>query len=194
MIGSASLNSLFEQALVQVSDERIREELELIRQGKDTIVLDLALTKELDEDETLGEEETQTLSGKIRDMGIPEKIKLAMLGNSVARGLLIRDPNWMVASFVLSNPKITDGEIHDFAKNANLDELVFRSIAKKSAWMKNYSVKQAIVSNPKTPVDISIKWLKFLKDKDLKNLAKSKGIPQVIASQCKKLIEKRSKK
>ena len=180
--------------MVQVEDERIRDQLELIRQGKDSIVLDLELTRDLDDDETLDEEQAQNLGGKIREMGVAEKIKLAMLGNSVARGILIRDTNWQVASFVLANPKITDSEINDFAKNANLDELVFRAISKNSQWMKNYSVKHGIVSNPKTPVDVSIRWLKYLKDKDLKNLGKSKGIPQVISGQCKKLLEKRSKK
>ena len=178
MIATSNLDALFTQAIAQVEDERIREQLELIRQGKDSIVIDDEFLDDSSDDEELDEESLQNLAGKIREMNVASKIKMAMLGNKIARGILIRDSNWQVAGFVLANPRITDNEIHDFANNANLDEMVFRAIAGKSQWMKNYSVKQALVGNPKTPVDVSIKWLKFLKDKDLKNLAKSKGIPQ----------------
>jgi hypothetical protein len=118
---------------------------------------------------------------------------MALLGNQIARAILIRDTNRQIAQFVLSNPRITDTEILEFSKNANLDESVLRSIATCEEWMKHYSVKLGILSNPKTPVDISIKWIKYLQSKDLRGLAKSRGVPQVIVSQCRKLLETRQK-
>lgn len=192
MIQSANLDMLFQAALTQIRDPRIREQLELIRQGKDSIVLAAELTEESEEE--LTEEESQNMAAAIREMSIPQKIKLALLGNMVARTFLIRDTNWMVASFVLQNPRLTDSEVYEFARNKDLDQQVFRTIAGDPTWMRSYAVKAAIVGNPKTPVDVSIKWLKHLQDRDLRNLAKSRDIPQVLVGQCKKLLETRSKK
>ncbi len=194
MIRSSSLDKLFASALTQVEDVRIRAELELIMSGNDDIVLPDELTDPIDEEIDIDEEEEGTLAAQIREMSIPHKVKLALTGNKLARGLLIRDNNWMVASFVLENGQLTEGEVQEFAKNANLDQLVFRAIASRADWMRSYATKASLVSNPKTPVDVSIKWLKHLKDKDLRNLSKSKGVPQVITTQSRKLVEKRSKK
>ena len=44
---------------------------------------------------------------RLGDMTVPEKVKCAMKGTREMRAVLIRDPNRMVASAVLSCPKVT---------------------------------------------------------------------------------------
>lgn len=189
----ASLQKLFQQATSQIRDPKILEQLEAVMEGRDDIILpEILLADATDED--VDEEKSANLAALIREMTVPQKIKTALLGNMVARSILIRDTNWMVANFVLQNPRLSETEIHDFAKNTNLDDQVFRAIANDAEYMKNYSIKLNIVSNPKTPVDVSLKWLKHLQTKDLRNLGRSKGIPQVIVGQCRKLLETRTKK
>lgn len=190
---SADLTKLFMLASAQVHDPRIREQLEAVMEGKDDIILPEFLLDD-ETDENVDEEVINNMGALIRGMTIPQKIKTALLGNQTARSILIRDSNWQVAGFVLANPRLTENEIHEFARNTNLDENVFRAIAGSPDWMKSYGVKLGIVSNPKTPVDVSIKWIKHLQVKDLRNLARSKGIPQVITGQCRKLLETREKK
>lgn len=68
---------------------------------------------------------------------------------------------------------------------------MLRGIGNNASWMKAYALKHAIVSNPKTPIDIALRWLKHLQDKDLGRLAKSKNISQIVATQSRKLFEKR---
>ncbi len=144
------------------------------------------------------EEDEQSLQKKaqinLRDLSIPQRIKLAMFGNKAARIGLLRDPNRMVQLFVLDNPRISDGEVSDVAKNTNVDEAVLRAVANNSQWMKGYTMKLLVCNNPKMPVDVTLKWFKFLTDKDLVNLSRSKNVPQVLASQARKLSEKRVKK
>lgn len=130
----------------------------------------------------------------IKDMSIPQKIKLAMFGNKSARTTLLRDPNRMIQLFVLDNPRISDTELMDIAKNNQVDEQVLRTLAGNAQWMKNYSMKLTICMNSKVPVDISLKWFKFLTDKDLVAISRSKNVPSVLATQARKLHEKRHKK
>lgn len=188
-------DKLWEQLLSSDEAAECRAELGAVRSGSDKIALDKALTKEEEQEEAAEQEEAsgnaEDLLSKVKDMSVPEKIKLALFGNKAARSLLIRDRNRQVPLFVLQNSRISEEEIVEIAKNTNIDELVFRAIANDSTWMKNYAVKLALVSNPRVPIDISLRWLKYLHDSDLRNLSRSRNISQVVATQCRKLMEKR---
>ena len=70
------------------------------------------------------------------------------------RAILIRDPNRMVASAVLSCPKVNEAEVEAFAKMGNVSEDILRTIAMTRAWTKSYGVSLSLVKNSKTPVAI----------------------------------------
>ena len=180
---NSELAQLFE--LAQNSEEAAAhaDELKTIASGADAIVLPAELVK--DGPDT-GEESAAAMISALR---IPEKIKLALYGNKVARGTLIKDRYRQIPLFVLQNPRLTESEVLEFAKNTGLEQVVLRAIAAAPTWIKSYAIKLAIVSNPKVPIDASIRFVPHLLDKDLRRLAKSKNIPQAIAVQCRKLAE-----
>lgn len=128
------------------------------------------------------------LQAQIQDMKLPEKIKLAMLGNSGCRAILIRDPNKMIRDFVLGNPKLTLKEVEEFSRNTNLDEGVLRTISGNKTWMKNYKMKLNLVMNPKTPIDLSVKWLKHILVGDLRRIARSKNLPSTVVNVARKRL------
>lgn len=138
--------------------------------------------------ELVKEGEHKDIRALIGDMTVAQKVKLAMLGNSICRALLINDRNRMVQEFVLRNPKIQINEIESFSKNPNTTENVLRLISGTREWVAEYQVKLGLVLNPKTPPDIALKWLRFLMPNELKRVAKSKGIPQVVAVAAKKAV------
>ena len=119
-----------------------------------------------------------TLSKRITTMGVMEKVKLAMRGTREARGLLIRDPNRLVSSAVLSSPKLTEAEVEAFAKMGNVGEEVLRLIGTNRNWTKNYGVIAGLCRNAKTPVAISMHLLQRINDKDVKMLATDRNIPE----------------
>ena len=171
--------------------ETSQKEILAIVEGKDSIKLPEEMVAEKEEVVTHEGSDMYTLIGK---MSVPEKVKLALFGNQTARRILIRDTSSkQIPFFVLQNARITEAEIYDIAKNSNIDEMVLRAIANNSHYMKNYAVKVAIVSNPRVPIDVSLKWVKFLVDKDLKKLASSKNIPQVLSTHCQKMLENKKK-
>lgn len=186
MANAEDLNRLRELAMQRLEDGPERRALLSSRPDD----LD-ALPKELLKEDSGPSDETVI---NIRDMSMAQKIKLAMFGNKAARTTLLRDPNRLIQMFVLDNPRISDNELADIAKNTSVDEAVLRAVAGNTSWMKPYSMKLTICTNPKVPVDVTLKWFKFLTDKDLMNLARSKNIPQVLSTQCRKLYEKRKEK
>lgn len=165
-----------------------REELFDILEGRDDIILPSYLLEESGEDT---KEKAVSMLNFISSLSAPKKMKLAVTGNKAVRAVLLRDRSRQIPLLVLENPQISEEEVAELARSTNADETVLRSIAGSNKWMKHYSIKLAIVSNPKVPLDISIKWAKFLKDNDLKRLSKTKSIPQALATQCLRIISMR---
>ncbi len=135
------------------------------------------------------EEDHRDIRARIGDMTLPEKIKLAMFGDGTCRSILILDSNRIVPTFVLKNPKLQLSEVESFAANPNLSDAVLRQIGEGREWIKSYAVKLGLTTNPKTPPDMAIRWLRHLMKNDLKRIAKSKNVPQLIAITAKKWLQ-----
>jgi hypothetical protein len=146
------------------------------------------LPKELEEEK----EANSSLHSQIKEMTMAQKIKLSMFGNQSARAILIRDPNKLISLFVLKNARITDQEIVEFARNKDLSETILREIANNGVWMKNYAVKVSIVCNAKVPNTLALKWLGHLLPKDLQKVSKSRDVPQVVSTQAKRLLARKT--
>jgi hypothetical protein len=128
----------------------------------------------------------------ISKLNVAGKIRLATVGNAAARALLVRDPMKMVAVAAIQAQGVTDIEAARYAGNAGLCDDVIRYIASRREWTRLYGVKVSLIMNPKTPLPEVARMLPHLRDKDLRNVAKSKGIPSAVAAQARKLISQRT--
>ncbi|HEY6037823.1 MAG TPA: hypothetical protein VIV58_26260 [Kofleriaceae bacterium] len=125
-------------------------------------------------------------------LSVPGKIRAAQLGNGVIRGEAIRDPIKMVAVAAIKSPGVTEFEAARYASNAGLSEEVIKYIAQKREWTKLYGIKYSLCRNPKTPVTETMRFLPFLREKDLAGIAKSRGVPSAVVAQARKLIAQRT--
>jgi hypothetical protein len=128
----------------------------------------------------------------LNKMSVPAKIRLATLGNAFARALLIRDPMKMVAVAAIKSPGVTDLEAAKYAGNQALAADVIAYIAARRDWTRLYGTKKALILNPKTPLTESTKLLLHLRERDLRLIASSKGIPSAVVAQARKLLNARS--
>ena len=137
----------------------------------------------------LSESEYESLYHRIMEMGVADKMKLAIMGSKEARDILVRDANKMVAVAVVKSPKIQESEIEAISKSRSVAEDVLRQIAASNDWMRSYAIKLNLASNPKTPIPIAVKILSHLRGLDLRKLAKSKNVSAAIANQARRLAE-----
>jgi len=114
------------------------------------------------------------------------------LGNREARDILVRDPNKMVALAAVRSPKIQEAEIDAISKSKHVCEEVLRQIASTKEWSKLYHIKFNLASNSKTPIPLVMQFLPHLREPDLRKLAKSKNISQVVATQARRIAESKS--
>jgi hypothetical protein len=148
----------------------------------------LATETEVDDDAVEG-----SLFAAVQSMSVMQKIKLARIGGKEARSLLVRDRNRIVSSSVLASPKLTETEVVTFAQSRSIGDELLRIIANNRDWTKNYQIKLALASNPKTPPQQAIKFLNFLQDKDLRMLVKSKDVPSNISAHARRILTKKGK-
>jgi len=128
------------------------------------------------------------LAKRILDMGLPEKMRLAQTGDKEARSLLSREPNKQILTCLLQNPRISDQEVLNFAKEKNLPQEVLSLLSKRKEWMKKYPVRLALAQNPKTPLALSLRLIRTFRDFDLRKIAKSKDVSVHVASGARKIL------
>ncbi|HET9594907.1 MAG TPA: hypothetical protein VFP65_04955 [Anaeromyxobacteraceae bacterium] len=139
-------------------------------------------------------EETEkklTMTQRVLRMSVSEKIKLATLGNKEARTLLLRDANKLVCMAAVTSPRITDGEVMTLANSRTINSEVLRHIYSTRDYLKIYAIKMSLVKNPKVPLPTALKFLVTLQEKDIKELARDRNVPQTIQSQAKAWVMKK---
>ncbi len=147
----------------------------------------------LDTQEHYSDEQRQSMHQKIMQMAVPQKIRLALLGNREARNILIQDRNKIICLAVLRSPKLSENDIMSYAQQRNLPQEVSVHIGKSKRWTKYYPVKLALVNNPKTPLHISLRFLDHLTERDLKGLSRNKNVSSVLNHSAGQILQKRGR-
>ncbi|HET9840135.1 MAG TPA: hypothetical protein VFR84_18050 [Candidatus Angelobacter sp.] len=138
------------------------------------------------------EQKKLTMLQRISKMNVGQRIKLGFIGSREERAILIRDTARVVQNAVLFSPKLTDPEVEVFAAAKNLQENVFREIARQRRFLKLYPVVRNLVNNPKCPLDISLTLIKTLMVYDLKSLRHNKNVPDTIRKVAAKLYQEKA--
>jgi hypothetical protein len=138
------------------------------------------------------EKKKLTVLQRVSKLNVGQRIKLGFLGGKEERALLIRDTARLVQNAVLSSPKLTDAEVESFAASKNLQENVFREIARQRRFLKLYPVVRNLANNPRCPLDISLTLVKTLHVFDLKSLRHNKNVPDTIRKVAAKLYTEKA--
>jgi hypothetical protein len=140
-------------------------------------------------DEKKAKADEHNIYSVISSMTMAQKLKLALSGNKAARELLVKDPNKIIAVSVLKNPRVTEEEVQKVTASKGTSDDLLRQVSRNKEWMKSHTIRIGLLSNPKTPLAISLKLLDTVFEKDLQAVAKSKNIPSVLASAARRRLE-----
>jgi hypothetical protein len=144
------------------------------------------------DDFDVAEKKKLTVLQRVSKLNVGQRIKLGFIGGKEERALLIRDTARLVQNAVLSSPKLTDAEAESFAASKNLQENVFREIARQRRFLKLYPVVRNLANNPRCPLDISLTLVKTLHVYDLKSLRHNKNVPDTIRKVAAKLYAEKA--
>ena len=177
----ASNSAAFEDLLSRGESERAVDDDEpLIRSAK-------SLEKEAEQGDG-----RNNLWAQIQEMSVAEKVRLAVMGDSAARAILIRDPKKVVGIAVMKSPRLTLKEVASFASTKTISDEVIREIAKSREYTKNYAVRLALVKNPKCPPSQALTFLRTLRLNDIRRMAKARDVPAYISRAARQSANRRS--
>lgn len=154
-----------------------------------TLPMDAAQTEAPPEAEAEEEEESAVKGDRLSQitrLPILHKMRLAMLGNSFERSVLIRDSNKQVAMSAIKSTRVKENEVVSYANNRALSHEVVRYIANRKEWLKLYQVKLNLVLNPKTPLSSAMGFLNHLHPHDVRKVSRSRNIPAALAKAAKR--------
>jgi hypothetical protein len=156
------------------------------------VAADAALSE--DTQEISENDEDLNIAQRIQRMNVGQKIKTAMKGDKEARTILIKDTNRDVFMAVLKNPGLKENEIEMLTKNTGTNAEILRAIANNREWVANRNILNGLVMNPKTPVNLSIRFLPRLGRKDVEFIAKSRSLPVALRNNAKRIISTKVKR
>jgi hypothetical protein len=122
---------------------------------------------------------------------LPDKMRLAMVGDRDARFALLRDPSKQLHPLVLKNPRIGLEEVLAAAKLVTLNPDALKLIADHPEWSKNGQVAAALVRNPKTPMRAALRALQRVPFAEVRAIAKSQIRPQLVMAARRQLTEQK---
>ena len=124
----------------------------------------------------------------LASLPITDRIKLAINGTRQQRAVLLRDPNKVVAMAVLGSPKLNVTEVAAYAQMTSVQEELLRVIGTSRHWTKHYPIAAALVSNPKTPIGIAMSLVSRLNERDLKLIARDRGVAEGVRASARKFL------
>lgn len=155
-----------------------------------------AIGKIIGELQTESEEEIPgeriSMINRIMKMGVKDRVKLGMKGDREARNILIRDPNRLVSTAVVNNPRITEQEVEMIASMRSITEEILRQIAANRQWSRSYSVMHNLARNPRTPMANVLTIMSRLQLRDLNALSKNRNVSDAVRRQALRLVNARS--
>ena len=140
------------------------------------------------------EEENLSKYQQALELGVADKIKMALTGDKEWRSIFLRDSNKLVSSAALKNPRITDGEVLALAKLKTTSDELIRIIILNKDWMKMYEMKKAIALHPRTPLNKAMRLMSMLSEKDIKAISKSRELPGALVNNARRMIMVKEKK
>lgn len=163
----------------------------------DKIKLDTAVddTHEVDDEgkEQL-KEAMKPLYAQIAELTVSQKIRMATIGSSAARMLLVRDRNRLVATAAVQSPMMNENDAARIAVNRQISEDVLRIIAQNREWTRNYQIRMNLISNPRTPFTFSARMIPLLRDADIRALAKSKNVTTAVQTAARQHLTRKETK
>lgn len=140
----------------------------------------------LTEDQAVTEDIRNNLQAFLAKLSVPQKVELAAKGNREVRTLLSRDPSGMVARAVINSPRLSELDILAYAASPLTSDEILRTIAESRTWTKNPRVVLLIVSNPRTPAAIAVRFMGHLPVGELNILARNRNVSVVVRNEAKR--------
>ncbi|MFH1131058.1 MAG: hypothetical protein V1754_06965 [Pseudomonadota bacterium] len=124
-----------------------------------------------------------------QELTVGHRKTLARISNRNEIERWLRESEPQVVRSLLQNPKLTEDDVVQIAARRPTSPEIQRLIFASSKWINRYRIKRALILNPYTPTDLSVRLCSFLTSTDIRLVITSPSLPEQLR-QTAALIEK----
>ncbi len=121
------------------------------------------------------------------------RVRRAQVGKASDRNRAFRDPSPLVRKAAAKSELLNEAEVLLVTNNRSTAEDVLRVLGTDREWTRHHKVKLNLVMNPRTPYDVAARFISFLRDHELRQVASSRDIPGAIVSQAKQQLQRKGR-
>jgi hypothetical protein len=118
------------------------------------------------------------------------KLTLARRATPAVLEALLKDKEPRLLEICLSNPKLKEGAVFQFLRSSSANAETLSIVARHPRWQSRPNLREAILTNPKTPQIWFTLWLPGMKIAEVKRLLSSNRLTPAQ----KRLVEERLKR
>ena len=134
-------------------------------------LLNLCILPEMTPDHKLAAE--RIIIQRLPQIPLGNKLTLARRATSAILEALVKEGDTRTLDACLSNPRLKEGAVYQFLRSGKADAESISMIARSQRWQHRPNIREAILTNPKTPLVWFVLWLPAMKAGDLKRIASS---------------------
>jgi hypothetical protein len=150
-------------------------------------LLNLCLLPEITPDQKVAAERAIIQRLPLTPLG--NRITLARRATSGLLEALIKEGDSRIVEICLTNPRLKEGTLFQFVRSGTATAETISMVARSPRWQNRTNIREAILSNPKTPLIWFTLWLPGMKLSEVKRLTASNRLTPAQ----KKAVEERLK-
>lgn len=132
------------------------------------------------------DESTGLSEAQIRGLPVPVRLKLSRGAARTLRGILLKDSNPLVAVSTLVNNALSDDEVEQIARSRSVIDDVILEITRHREWMNRYGILNALLNNPRTPINLAVRFMSRLGVRDLRSLGGNRNVSDAVRAAARK--------
>jgi hypothetical protein len=124
------------------------------------------------------------LREKVADLRLGDRVSLAKIATPPVMPLLLADAQRRVGDACLTNPRLREEDLLNAIRQEQAPRALLEAVTASTRWSANYSVRLAVVLQPRTPLALALAQVSSLVPRDLRRLAEAPVAPllQIAAS------------
>jgi hypothetical protein len=120
------------------------------------------------------------LRERLPELELGEKISLARTAPAGLLAVLARDDSHRVIAAVLSNPRLLEADVAAIVRREKTPVEILRVVAASERWIFRPSIREGVLTHPRTPVHSALKVLAAMPIQEIRKLLAEKPLPPVV--------------
>lgn len=117
---------------------------------------------------------------RLSELRLGERITLSRLATSPVLRRLLEDPEARVLEAALRNPRVREEDVVLAVRRETASRGLLEAVGASSRWQESYSVRLALVLQPRTPLGVALGRIRTLIGRDLMRVAEAEGLRPLV--------------